>query len=375
MIYLDNNATTRVLKEVECSVIMSLRDAYGNPSSNHALGRKSSKMIENARKSVASFLNCKPREIIFTSCGSESNVCAIRGLLRGSGFKRLITTSSEHPSIKKLLPLLKEEGIRVVEIGLEKTGVPKMDVFNKEIKKGGCIVNMMLAHNETGIVYPVEEMVKLSKQYGCLCHTDAVQAAGKILINTRELNVDSLSISGHKFHAPKGIGALFLRDKTPFTPLITGGGQENDMRGGTSPTHQIIGIGKAAEIAGTGLTRDSKRIKRNRDKMEKIFLDNYSDAIIHGQEQERLPNTTFISFPKANGTKLMKILDEYGIAVSTGSACHSGSFLLSSVLNEMGIKNHIASGTLRISISKLTKWDEIERFLDVLPVSLGKAYK
>jgi cysteine desulfurase len=367
-IYLDNNATTRVAPEVLEEMLPYLREFYGNPSSMHTFGGQVGRKVRRAREQVAGIINAAPEEIIFTSCGTESDNTAIRSALATNPGKRhIVTTRVEHPAIHSLVARLAQEGCRVTELPVDAEGRLNMAQYAKSLTPDTAIVSLMWANNETGVLFPVEEAATLAHNRGILFHTDAVQAVGKIPIDMRHNCIDMLSISGHKLHAPKGVGALYLRKGTRFSPFLIGGHQEKGRRGGTENVPSIIALGVACDLAAQKLTTENTVVKDLRDKLENTILEKVPRCRVNGDRVQRLPNTSNISFEFVEGEAILLRLDQYAICASSGSACTSGSLQPSHVLRAMGVPFTMAHGSIRFSLSIYNTEKEIDFVIDTLP--------
>jgi cysteine desulfurase len=367
-IYLDNNATTQVAPEVLEEMLPYFYDLYGNPSSAHKFGGQIARKINNARDQVSSILGASPEEIIFTSCGSESDNTAIMSALNIEKEKmHIITSRVEHPAVKALCSHLSKKGYRITEIPVDREGRFDMDKYSESLTPDTAIVSLMWANNETGVIFPVEEAAQMAKDRGIIFHTDAVQAVGKIPINLKNSSIDMLSLSGHKLHAPKGIGVLYVRKGTKFSPFIIGGHQERGRRGGTENTAGIIGLGKACELAGNNVNVEKTRVKDLRDKLEKGILSVIPNSCVNGGEADRLPNTSNISFEFVEGEAILLLMDEFGVCASSGSACTSGSLQPSHVLRAMGVPFTMAHGSIRFSLSIYNTEEEIDFVLEKIP--------
>lgn len=361
-IYLDNNATTKIDSDVLDEMLPYLKDDYGNPSSIYSFGKSIKDKINDARRNVAKLINAKEDEIIFTSCASESNVTAIMSATKEYPNKRhIITTSVEHASIMETMKYLESIGYRITYLEVDSNGKLNLDELKKSITEDTLLIAVQMANNEIGNIYPIEEIGKIAKEYNILFHSDSVQAVGKIKIDVEKLNVNTLSISGHKIHAPKGIGVLYVKEGTPYHQLIFGH-QENNRRGGTENVAYIIGLGKAAEKILLDDYKESKRLQLLRDKLEQEILKNIDDVIIYGDKENRMPNTSSIAFKGVNAEILMLRLEGFGIYVSTGSACNSEIAEPSHVLTscKADLDNY---SPIRISLSKYTKEEEIDTFI------------
>ena len=374
VIYMDNNATTMVAPEVFEEMKPFLTDLYGNPSSMHTFGGQVGRKIAEARSKVMELIGAQyDTEIIFTSCGTESNSTAIFSALQAyPDRKEIITTRVEHPAILSLAPYLERQGIAVVQLKVDSKGRLDMDEYARFLNEGTAIVSVMTANNETGVIFPVEEMARMAHDKGVLFHTDAVQAAGKIEINMENSLIDMLSISGHKLHAPKGVGALYVRRGTKFRPFLRGGHQEKNRRAGTENVASIIAMGKAVELARVHIEEENSRVKEMRDRLEKGIIENIPRAIINGDTENRLPNTTNISFEFIEGEGILLLMNDFNIAASSGSACTSGSLEPSHVLRAMGVPFTAAHGSIRFSLSRYNTMDEVDLVIEKMPPIIEK---
>jgi cysteine desulfurase len=367
-VYLDNNATTQVAAEVMEVVLPYFRDLYGNPSSMHSFGGQVGRTIREAREQTAALIGALPDEIIFTSCGTESDNAAIRSALATNPDRRHIVTSRvEHPAVKSLGTDLARQGYRVTELPVDKDGLLDLDQYEKSLTPDTAIVSLMWANNETGVLFPVEKTAELAHERGILFHTDAVQAVGKIPIRMQANRIDMLSLSGHKLHAPKGIGVLYIRRGTKFSPFLIGGHQEKGRRGGTENTAGIIGLGKACALAAQHMERENTTVKQLRDKLERELLTRIPRSRVNGNVANRLPNTTNISFEFVEGEGILLLMDQHGICASSGSACTSGSLQPSHVLRAMGVPFTMAHGSIRFSLSIYNTEAEIDFVIEKLP--------
>ena len=367
-IYLDNNATTAIAPEVYEAMIPYLTELYGNPSSMHTFGGQIYRKIENARSRVANLISADPEEVIFTSCGTESDNAAIISALESQPQKRhIITTKVEHPAILGLCRRLARKGYRITYLPVDTIGRLDMELFYKSLDDDTAVVSIMYANNETGVIFPVREIGETLRERKILFHSDAVQAAGKLRLNVRAMPVDMLSISGHKLHAPKGIGVLYVRKGVRFSPYIVGGHQERGRRAGTENVASIVAVGKACELAEKSSEQESTYIAVLRDKLEKALLERCPDAQINGDTENRLPNTTNMSFEYVEGEAILLRLDEYGICASSGSACTSGSLEPSHVLRAMGVPFTAIHGSVRFSLSRYNTEEEINTVIDLMP--------
>ncbi|MBN1829523.1 MAG: cysteine desulfurase NifS [Deltaproteobacteria bacterium] len=366
-LYLDNNATTMVAPEVLEAMLPYLKDHYGNPSSMHSFGGHVARKIAAAREETANLIGADPEEIIFTSCGTESDNTAIRSALASMPDRRHIVTSRvEHPAVKVLCEHLSKEGCRITEIAVDGQGRLDMEQYEKSLSKDTAVVSLMWANNETGVIFPVKTAAQMARERGILFHTDAVQAAGKIPIDMKRTAIDMLSFSGHKLHAPKGIGVLYVRRGTKFSPFLIGGHQERGRRGGTESVAGIIALGKACSLAAANVNLENSAVKALRDRLEQTILQRISDTKINGNTKERLPNTTNISFEFVEGEGILLMMNEYGICASSGSACTSGSLQPSHVLRAMGVPFTMAHGSIRFSLSIYNTEAEIDFVIEKL---------
>ena len=372
-IYMDNNATTRVATEVLEAMLPFLTDRYGNPSSAYAFGGHVARNIRDAREQTAAILGALPEEIIFTSCGSESDNTAIMSALStGKDKMHIITSRVEHPAVKVLCNELAKQGYRVTEIPVDKEGHLDMYRYKESLTPDTAIVSLIWANNETGVIFPVEEAAQMARDRGILFHTDAVQAVGKIPIDLQNSAIDMLSISGHKLHAPKGIGVLYVRKGTKFSPFLIGGHQERGRRGGTENTASIIALGKACELAANRMEQENTRVKDLRDKLETELLRQVPHSRVNGGSAERLPNTSNISFESIEGESILLLMDEFGICASSGSACTSGSLQPSHVLRAMGVPFTMAHGSVRFSLSVYNTEEEVDFVVNKVPPIIEK---
>ncbi|WP_456384843.1 cysteine desulfurase NifS [Desulfolithobacter sp.] len=371
VIYMDNNATTRIAPEVVDAMMPFLTDCYGNPSSMHTFGGQIGRYIEEARQSVADLIGAEPEEIVFTSCGTESDSSAILSALQTFPDKRhVVTTRVEHPAVKNLcenLDNLTGHKHRITRLPVESDGTLDLKRYEEALSDDTAIVSVMWANNETGVIFPVEEMAAMARERGILFHTDAVQAAGKIPINLATNAVDFLSLSGHKLHAPKGVGVLYIRKGTPFIPFLNGGHQERGRRGGTENVASIIGLGRACKLAAEMMDEENNRVRSLRDKLEKGLLSSIPKALLNGHPILRLPNTTNISFEFVEGEAILLHMNRYNICASSGSACTSGSLEPSHVLRAMGVPFTAAHGSIRFSLSIYNTEKEVDFVLDKMP--------
>jgi cysteine desulfurase len=372
VVYMDNNATTKVAPEVLETMLPYLSDLYGNPSSMHSFGGQVGSALVEARERIANLVGASVDEIILTSCGTESDSTAIFSALQTFPDKRhIVTTRVEHPAVKNLcenIDKLTGHKHKVTQLPVDREGMLDLQRYEESLSEDTAIVSVMWANNETGVIFPIAAMAEIAKSRGILFHTDAVQAVGKMPIDlSKTSSIDFLSISGHKLHAPKGIGVLYVRRGTPFAPFLIGGHQEHGRRGGTENVASIIGLGKACELAGERLDDENSRVKAMRDKLEQGLLEKISHSMLNGHKTERLPNTSSVSFEFVEGESILLHLDRFGICASSGSACTSGSLEPSHVLRAMGVPFTAAHGSIRFSLSVYNTEDEIDFILEKVP--------
>ncbi|HSV26524.1 MAG TPA: cysteine desulfurase NifS [Sedimentisphaerales bacterium] len=368
IIYLDNNATTMVAPEVLDEMMPYFCERYANPSSMHTFGGQIAHAIKKARRQVANLLGCDPSEVFFTGCGTESDNWAINGVLAAAPHRRkIITTRVEHPAVLTTARELANRGYTVIELAVDGEGRLDPADLEKEIDDNTALVTIMYANNETGVIFPVEKLAAMAKARGVPFHTDAVQAVGKVPIRLMDGSIDLLSISGHKLHAPKGVGVLYVRKGTRIMPCMTGGHQEGGRRAGTENVPSIIGLGKACEMAAEFLVDENTRVRKLRDRLEKTLLKRCPDCRVNGGQVDRLPNTTNISFEFIEGEAILLLMDRSGVCASSGSACTSGSLEPSHVLRAMGVPFTAAHGSIRFSLSRYNTEEEIDFVADKMP--------
>jgi len=367
-LYFDNNATTQVAPEVLDVMLPYLTEKYGNPSSMHRFGGLVERELRDARAQAADLIGASPEEIVFTGCGTESDNTAIWAALNSYPDKRhVITTRVEHPAVKSLGEYLQKRGYRVTFVPVDSEGHLDLDYLYRNLSDDTAIVSVMWANNETGVIFPIEAIAERVRERGIVFHTDAVQAVGKIPVDVNTAGVDMLSISGHKLHGPKGIGALYVRRGTKFSPFLIGGHQEHGRRGGTENTAAIIGFGKACELAGAHIHDYAESVRKLRDRLEQGLLQSVPRALVNGDREKRLPNTLSIAFEYVEGESILLMLDEHGICASSGSACTSGSLEPSHVLRAMGVPFTAAHGSVRFSLSRYNTAEEIDYIVENLP--------
>jgi cysteine desulfurase len=366
-IYLDNNATTRIDDEVVEAMLPYLTTYYGNPSSMHTFGGQVGKAVREAREKVASLLGAESSEIVFTSCGTEGDNAAIRAALKAQPKKNhIVTTQVEHPAVLNLCKRLEKEGYTVTYLSVNSKGQLDLDELEASMTGNTALVTVMYANNETGVIFPIEQIGQIAKEYGAIFHVDAVQAVGKVPLDMKTSTIDLLTLSGHKIHAPKGVGALYVRKGVRFRPLLIGGHQERGRRGGTENVPGVVALGKAAELAQKHLAHVETE-KRLRDRLEQAILATIPNTVVNGDYLNRLPNTTNIGFKYIEGEAILLSLNQYGICASSGSACTSGSLEPSHVLRALGLPYSVLHGSIRFSLSRYTTEAEIDAVLEILP--------
>ncbi|MGC9004304.1 MAG: cysteine desulfurase NifS [bacterium] len=369
MIYMDYNATTPIDERVLDSMLPYLREEFGNPSSIYSLAQRARKAVEEAREKLAKLLNCDPKEIIFTSGGTESDNFALKGIAYANQDKgkHIITSQIEHHAVLNTCKFLEKQGFQITYLPVDRYGVVDLEALERSITPQTILISIMFANNEVGTIQPIKEIARIARKYGVYFHTDAVQAVGKIPIDVKELGIDLLSLSAHKFYGPKGVGALYVRRGVRIVPFIQGGEQEKGRRGGTENVAGIVGLGKAAEIAQEEMEEEEKRVRALRDQLEKGLLERIPEVILNGHPQNRLYNTLSICVKYVEGESMLINLDREGICASSGSACTSGSLEPSHVLLAMGVPPEVAHGSLRFSLGKFNKEEDVERVIEVLP--------
>lgn len=369
IVYFDNNATTQVAPEVLEAMMPFFGPLYGNPSSMHAFGGQVAKYLNKAREEVAAFLNAEPDEIIFTSCASESDNAAIRGAAEYRGREtKIITTAVEHPAVLQPCRRLKASGHAEIELPVNSVGQIDLDELKRELEgTKNALVSIMWANNETGTVFPIEKIAEICKEYGANFHTDAVQVAGKIPVDVKKVPVDMLSMSGHKFHAPKGVGIMYVRRGTKLKPFMLGGHQENARRAGTENVPYIVGLAKACELATKSMASEYAQVGAMRDKLEAGLLAACPNVRVNGDKSNRLPNTLNMSFEYIEGEAIAYHLSDKSICISTGSACASGSLDPSHVIRAMGVPFIAVHGSVRFSLSRYNTMEEVDYVLRELP--------
>lgn len=372
-VYLDNNATTMVAPEVIEEMLPYFHDYYGNPSSMHTFGGQVGRKITEAREKVASLIHASPEEIIFTSCGTESDNTAIMSALANNpGKNHIITSRVEHPAVKVVCEHLSQKGYRVTQLAVDAEGRLDLDEYEASLTPDTAIVSLMWANNETGVIFPVEKAARLAREKGILFHTDAVQAIGKIPVDMKTNAIDMLSLSGHKLHAPKGVGVLYVRKGTRFEPYLIGGHQEKGRRGGTENVPSIVALGKACELAAANMEKENTYVKELRDRLENGLCTAITQCKVNGTKDDRLPNTTNISFEFIEGESILLLMDQFGICASSGSACTTGSLQPSHVLRAMGVPYTMAHGSIRFSLSIYNTPGDVDLVINELPPIIEK---
>ncbi|MEY2789058.1 MAG: Cysteine desulfurase [Verrucomicrobiota bacterium] len=364
--YFDNNATTRVAPEVVTAMMPFLSEMWGNPSSAYGFGAQVHGHVEKARESVATLVNADPKEITFTSCGTEANNSAIHSALVTSGKRHVVTTAVEHSANMNFGAYLEKRGFEVTYLPVESDGSLDLHLLERAIRPDTAIVSAMMANNETGVLFPIEEIAALCRSKGVLCHTDAVQVPGKLKIDVKQLGVDFLSLSAHKLHAPKGIGMLYVKRRTKFQPYVIGGHQERGRRGGTESVANIIAFGRAAELAMASIDDENTRIRGLRDRFENHVLTRIPNTVRNGSKNLRLPNTANIAFDFVEAEAVLLLLDQVGICASSGSACTTGSLDPSHVLMAMGLPPMRARGSVRFSFGIYNTEEEVDYLIEKL---------
>lgn len=375
--YFDNAATTKVKEEVLKEMFPYFGVEYGNPSSMYSIGRSSRRAIEKARKRVAELINCKPKEIYFTSCGSESDNMALKGIAYANKEKgnHIITSRIEHPAILNSCKTLEKQGYKITYLNVDEEGNIDINELENAINKDTILISIMFANNEIGTIEPIEQISKIAKKHNIIFHTDAVQACGNIKIDVKEMEIDMLSLSGHKINAPKGVGALYVREGIEFDRFLDGGHQEKNKRAGTENVAEIVGLGKACEIAQTNLESHINKLKELRDFYISQVEKRIDNIKLNGPRDNRLPGNANISFKGVNGSELLLKLDEKGICASAGSACSTGSSSPSHVLTSIGLDSKIADGTLRVTFCEENSKEDVEYLVENLENIVRKLRK
>ena len=373
MIYFDNNATTSIDPSVLAEMLPFLKEQYGNPSSAYSFGKRVARAIEHAREQVAALLGCEPSEILFTSCGTESDNTALQSaLLVDQDRRHIITSKVEHSAIIKHAEALARRGYEVTWLDVDAKGFIDLSQLEDAIRPDTAVVSLMWANNETGVLFPIEEAAEICRKKQTIFHTDAVQAVGKIPIKLNTIPIQFLSLSGHKLHGPKGVGALYVNRRARFFPFLIGGGQENKRRGGTENTASIVALGKAAELAAELIQEEDRLVRDLRDTFEREAVQRIPGVTVNGDTERRLPNTTSLSIEGIDSEALLMILDQQGVCCSAGSACTTGALEPSHVLRAMGLSNEQARASLRFSFGHLNTMEEVNRGLEILTRAVKK---
>lgn len=376
LLYLDNNATTRVDPAVVEEMMPFLTENYGNPSSGYRFGKRVNEALGRARERVAALLGCEPGEIVFTSCGTESSNAAIHSALRMDRDRQeIVTTRVEHSATLKTCDMLAKRGHPVKWIGVDGAGLLDLAELEKAITDETAIVSVMWANNETGVMFPIEQIAALVREKGAVFHTDAVQTIGKMPVKLRDLPITFLSMSGHKLHAPKGVGALYVSRRAKFFPHLTGGSQEGGKRAGTENVASIVGLGKACELAAQHIEREGREVRALRDEFENGILARVPGTQVNGDREQRLPNTSNLSFGGVESEAMLMVLDQRGLCCSAGSACTTGQHEPSHVLRAMGFDDTRSRGSLRFSFGRYNTKAEVVRALELVPAAVDKVRK
>jgi cysteine desulfurase len=373
LIYLDNNATTRLDPAVVAEMMPFLTENYGNPSSGYRFGKLVKDALGTARERVAALLSCDPSEIIFTSCGTESTNAAIHSALEMDRDRQhIVTTRVEHSATLKTCEALARRGQPVTWLGVDSAGQIDLAELARSVTDETAIVSIMWANNETGVMFPIDEIAAIVREKGAVFHTDAVQTIGKVPVNLRESAITFLSLSGHKLHAPKGVGALYANRRTKFSALLTGGSQEGGRRAGTENVASIVGLGKACEVAAAQIAHEATVVRALRDEFENGILARVPEAQVNGDRVRRLPNTSSLSFGGVESEAMLMVLDQRGLCCSAGSACTTGQHAPSHVLRAMGYDDTRARGSLRFSFGRFNTREDVTRALELVPAAVEK---
>lgn len=372
IIYLDNNATTQLDPAVIEEMLPFLTEYYGNPSSGYTFGRQVRQAIELARERVAALLGCEPPEIVFTSCGTESNNAAVNSALQLSNRRHVVTTAVEHSATRRHCETVAERSGAISVIGVDRNGELDLEELERAITPQTAIVTAMWANNETGVLFPVEKIAEIARRKRILFHTDAIQSVGKIPVRLRELPVNSLALSAHKLHGPKGVGALYVSKRSAFKPSVIGGSQENNRRAGTENVASIVGLGKAAECAAAALAEENSRVRAMRDRFENALLQRIPDTSVNGSEAPRLPNTANLSFSGVDSGAALVMFDRHHLCCSAGSACRTGSQEASHVLRAMGLPPESLRGSMRFSFGRFNTEADVDKALEIIPSVISK---
>ena len=373
IIYLDNNATTQLDPAVLEEMMPFLTEYYGNPSSGYTFGRQVRQAIDLARERVAGLLGCEPGEIVFTSCGTESNNAAVNSALQLSPTRQhIVTTAVEHSATRRHCEVATKRGCSVTVLGVDEKGNLDLDELERAITPQTAIVTAMWANNETGVLFPVDKIAEIARRKRVLFHTDAIQSVGKIPVRLAETTINSVALSAHKLHGPKGVGALYLNKRSAFKPLLIGGSQENNRRAGTENAASIVGLGKAAECAAVALAEENSRVRALRDRFEQGILERVSESFVNGDREARLPNTSNISFAGIDSNAALVLLDRHHLCCSAGSACRTSSPETSHVLRAMNVPPERTRGSMRFSFGRFNSDADVDAALEILPAVVAK---
>lgn len=373
LLYLDNNATTQVDPAVLDEMLPFLREHYGNPSSGYRIGKQVAQALATARERVSGLLGCEPSEILFTSCGTESTDAAIHSALAlDRDRQHIVTTRVEHSATLKTAEILARRGYEVTWLEVDSRGQVDLGEVERAIRPDTALVSIMWANNETGVLFPTEDIAAIVRQKGTLFHTDAVQVIGKLPVRLSDGRVSFLSLSGHKLHCPKGVGALYVNKRTKFVPFLTGGGQESGRRAGTENVASIVGLGKACELAATHMDHEAIAVRALRDRFENGILESVSGTQVNGDREHRLPNTSSLAFDAIDSEAVLLLLDQRGLCCSSGSACTTGSLHASHVLKAMGFSDNRARSSLRFSFGRFNTEADVDRALQIVPEVIAK---
>jgi cysteine desulfurase len=373
IIYLDNNATTQLDPAVLEEMLPFLTDYFGNPSSGYAFGAQVRRAIDLARERVAALLGCEPREIVFTSCGTESNNAAVNSALQlDPSRQHVVTTAVEHSATRRHCEILSKRGVSATVLPVDGKGNLDLDELESAITPQTAIVTAMWANNETGVLFPVEQIAEIARRKRVLFHTDAIQTVGKIPVRLAESTLNSLSLSAHKLHGPKGVGVLYVNKRSAFKPTLIGGSQENNRRAGTENVASIVALGKAAECAGAALEEEATRVREMRDRFEAGILEKVPDTFVNGDSVARLPNTSNLSFAGIESDAALVLFDRHQLCCSAGSACRTGSVEASHVLRAMNLSPERTRGSMRFSFGRFNTDAEVDRALEIIPAVIAQ---
>ena len=373
IIYLDNNATTQLDPAVIEEMLPFLTEYYGNPSSGYTFGRQVRQAIDLARERVAALLGCEPAEVVFTSCGTESNNAAVNSALQiDPARQHVVTTAVEHSATRRHCEVIEKRGGRVTVLGVDAEGNLDLEELESAIAPQTAIITAMWANNETGVLFPVEKIAEIARRKRVLFHTDAIQTAGKIPVRLADSTINSLAVSAHKLHGPKGVGALYVNKRSAFKPSLIGGSQENNRRAGTENVASIVGFGKAAECAAAALAEENSRVRAMRDRFENGILEKVPAAFVNGDREARLPNTSNLSFAGIESDAALMMLDRHRLCCSAGSACRTGSPEASHVLRAMNVPAERTRGSMRFSFGRFNTEADVDQALEIIPAAIAK---